>query len=145
MQCARLCSGYLAKMLERKKWVSRGSGMLKRKLKSQLKVLSSRGCNRFIIIHDLDRNPQNNLLNNEAQLRQILEQESSNLKESTKDICIPVEELEAWFWSDPNVVKHVGRGKGKEHNNPHLISKPKEALIRLSCGGKQKTSLQASI
>lgn len=121
-----------------KKWASKGSGILKRKLKSQLKILSSKGCNAFIIIHDLDRNPLNNSLNDEVKLRQALESLSSDLPESTKHICIPIEELEAWFWSDPEVVQHVGKSKGKAHPNPHQINKPKEKLIALSVGENRK-------
>ena len=56
----------------------------------------------------------------------------------TSLICIPVEELEAWFWSDPAIVEEIGRGKGKAHPSPHLIAKPKEALIRLSMAGDKK-------
>jgi len=55
-----------------------------------------------------------------------------------KHICIPIEELEAWFWSDPEVIKYIGRGKGKAEANPHKISKPKEKLIKLSEGGNRK-------
>lgn len=121
-----------------KKWASRGSGILKRKLKAQLKNLSSKGCNAFIIIHDLDRNPLNNSLNDEAKLRRDLEDLSSKLPESTKHICIPIEELEAWFWSDPKVVKYVGKTRGKAHPNPHQIAKPKEKLIALSVGENRK-------
>jgi hypothetical protein len=49
-----------------------------------------------------------------------------------------VEEMEAWWWSDPNLVKRVGRGKGSAVASPHLMTSPKEALQRLSCdaGGK---------
>lgn len=121
-----------------KKWASKGSGILKRKLKSQLNNLSRKGCNAFIIIHDLDRNPLNNSLNDEAKLRQTLEGLSSNFSESTKHICIPIEELEAWFWSDPKVVQHIGKSKGKAHPNPHEITKPKEKLIALSVGENRK-------
>jgi Domain of unknown function (DUF4276) len=53
-------------------------------------------------------------------------------------VCIPVEELEAWFWSDPAVVREVGRGRGDAHSSPHLIKRPKEALARLSIGANRK-------
>lgn len=128
----------LGQRIGTKKWASKGSSILKRKLESQLKALSRKGCNAFIIIHDLDRNAQNNSLNDEMKLRQTLEKLSSYVPESTKHICIPVEELEAWFWSDPDIVKYVGKGKGNANSSPHLISKPKEALIRLSYGENRK-------
>ena len=115
-----------------KLWASKGCSTLKRKLSAKLKVLSNEGCTAFVILHDLDRNPQNNCLNDEAKLRKTLEFEASKVKSINKHICIPVEELEAWFWADPDVVKYVGRGKGDAKKNPHLIAKPKEELIRLS-------------
>jgi hypothetical protein len=121
-----------------KAWASKGCSTLKRKLSAKLKIMSDEGCNAFIIIHDLDRNPQNNSLNDEAKLRETLEEAASQFKSINKHICIPIEELEAWFWSDPDVVKHVGRGKGEATQNPHLITKPKEQLIKLSAGENRK-------
>ncbi len=121
-----------------KKWASNGCSTLKRKLAAKLNVMTSDGCNAFIIVHDLDRNPQNNSLNDEARLRKILEASASKVERTNKHICIPIEELEAWFWSDPDVVKHVGRGKGEATANPHLIIQPKEKLIRLSISESRK-------
>ena len=128
----------LGKSVRTKRWASKGSSILRSKLEPKLKLLSAKGCDAFIIIHDLDRNPQNNSLNDEKKLRKILEDLSSCIPGSNKHICIPVEELEAWFWSDPKVVKYVGKGKGKENASPHLISRPKEALMKLSCGENRK-------
>ncbi len=128
----------LDRNISTKKWASRGCSTLKKKLSAQLTAMSNRGCNAFIIIHDLDRNPQNNSLNDEAKLRQTLEALASKAKGINKHICIPVEELEAWFWSDPDVVKHIGRGNGIASINPHLIAKPKEQLIKLSAGENSK-------
>lgn len=121
-----------------KSWASKSSSTLKRKLSAKLKVMTREGCDAFIIVHDLDRNPKNNSLNDEKQLRDHLELSCSNINGIRKYICIPIEELEAWFWSDPEVVKYVGRGKGKAHPNPHLIIKPKEELIKLSIGENRK-------
>jgi hypothetical protein len=121
-----------------KSWASKGCSTLKRKLSAKLKAMSNNGCNAFIIVHDLDRNPQNNSLNDEAKLRETLEEAASLVKSINKHICIPIEELEAWFWSDPDVVKYVGRGKGEAMPNPHLITKPKEQLIKLSAGENRK-------
>ncbi len=121
-----------------KKWASKGCSTLKRKLAEKLTAMSNTGCNAFIIVHDLDRNPQNGSLNKEAKLRETLEASASTVKGINKHICIPVEELEAWFWSDPDVVKYVGRGKGEAKANPHLIMRPKEELINLSKGENRK-------
>lgn len=128
----------LGSTVKTKKWAPGGCGLLKKKLAAKLKVMSNEGCDVFIVLHDLDRNPQNNCLNDEAKLRESLEAEFSQVRRLKKHICIPVEELEAWFWSDPVVVQHVGRGKGEAHSNPHLIAKPKERLISLSSGENRK-------
>ena len=121
-----------------KPWAAKGCSTLKRKVSAKLELMSKDGCNAFVIIHDLDRNPQNNSLNNEAVLRKKLETITSGIQAVNKHICIPIEELEAWFWSDPKVVQHIGQGKGKAHLNPHLIIQPKEKLIHLSIGENRK-------
>jgi hypothetical protein len=121
-----------------KKWASKGCGSLKKKLRAKLKSLSTEGCNIFIVVHDLDRNPQNASLNDERALRSELEELSSEIESLKKHICIPIEELEAWFWSDPEVIKYLGGKKGKAHPNPHEIKSPKEALIKLSAGENRK-------
>ena len=121
-----------------KPWASKGCSTLKKKLSARLRAMSNEGCNAFIIVHDLDRNPQNKSLNDEVKLRQTLETAASEGEGINKHICIPIEELEAWFWSDPDVIKHVGLRKGEAKTNPHLIDKPKEQLIRLSIGENKK-------
>jgi len=101
-----------------------------------MRDLALKGCNFIVIIHDLDRG-RNTQLNDEKALRSHL-----NAYEVPagvqRTICIPVEEMEAWWWSDPKVVKRVGRGKGSAIASPHSKAQPKEALQRLSCdvGGK---------
>lgn len=77
-----------------KKWASKGCNTLKKKLTSKIKLLSNEGCSIFIIVHDLDRNPQNDSLNNEPVLRSKLESLSSGVESFNKHICIPIEELE---------------------------------------------------
>ena len=119
-----------------KKWASKGCSTLKRKLAPKLSALSQQGCNAFVVVHDLDRNPRNNMLNDELALRKKLE--SLSAKTSKTHICIPIEELEAWFWSDPEVVKDVGRGTGKASTSPHELQKPKEKLVTLSKGANRK-------
>jgi len=128
----------LGKQTTVRQWGANGCSILKRKLPATLKTLHSTGCNAFIIVHDLDRNPQNNSLNDEKVLRQDLEVASSELKIINKHICIPIEELEAWFLSDPSVIEHIGKIQGKEYSNPESISKPKELLIKLSVGENKK-------
>lgn len=121
-----------------KKWAAKGCGELRRKLPAKLTAMSKEGCTTFIVIHDLDLNPDNGSLNDEVKLRETLEKKASHLKDVRKHICIPVEEMEAWFWSDPDVVRYIGRGKGEAKKNPHQLRKPKEELIKLSCGENRK-------
>jgi hypothetical protein len=113
-------------------WASKGCSILERKLDAKIKLFARNGCNAFIVVRDLDRNPQNNTLNDEATLRKKLEKSASIVKSERTLICIPVEELEAWLWSDPDVIQYVGKGKGQASKNPHTIAQPKEALIKLS-------------
>jgi hypothetical protein len=128
----------LGKETKTKKWSTGGCSKLRRKLTANLTTLSQAGCNAFIVVHDLDRNPQNNALNDEVKLRQTLESSAAKAPGTNKHICIPIEEIEAWFWSDPDVVLHVGKGKGSAQKNPHLLPQPKEALIKLSIGENRK-------
>lgn len=124
--------------IKTKRWASKSCSTLKKDLSKKLTAMSKEGCNAFIIVHDLDRDPNNNSLNDEKKLRSDLEVKCSVIAGIRKHICIPIEELEAWFWSDPEVISYVGRGNGKASSSPHLISKPKEALIRLSVGENRK-------
>jgi hypothetical protein len=133
----RIVHRVLGKDIGTKKWASKGCSILRRKLLAKIKELSREGCNAFVILHDLDRNPQNGSLNDPLELRKKLKESISSFQ-GIKHICIPIEELEAWFWSDPEVIKHIGGRKGKAEANPDKISKPKEKLIKLSIGENTK-------
>lgn len=115
----------------------RGCSHLRRKAESNLKELARQGCAGVVLLHDLDRNPSNGELNDERELRCRLE-EIEVPRGLQRLVCIPVEELEAWFWADPSVVQEVGRGKGQAHATPHAIKKPKEKLMSLSIGANRK-------
>ncbi len=110
--------------------VTNGCSKLDQKLGIWQSQLVDEGCNALIVLRDLDRNVLNSL-NDEGALRRRLEQAEVPTGVS-RLICIPIEELEAWFWSDPKVVQTVGRGQGKASASPHRIARPKEELIRLS-------------
>jgi Domain of unknown function (DUF4276) len=128
----------LGREVTTKTWAAKGCSILERKLSAILKLFVRDGFNAFIIVRDLDRNSQNNMLNDEAKCRKKLEASASIVKNIPTLICIPIEELEAWFWSDPDVIRIVGKGKGHASKNPHLIAKPKEALKKLSRGENSK-------
>jgi hypothetical protein len=120
-----------------RKRVGNGCARVRHKAGVWIRQLSDEGCEVVIVVHDLDRNPANNALNDACQLRTELERVCSGTG-VRYFICIPVEEIEAWFWADEKVVKKVGRGSGKSHPNPEALSRPKEALIRLSKGVDKK-------
>lgn len=112
-------------------WPSGGCGRLQRKAGAKLSDLARDGCTATVLVHDLDLNPENAQLNDEHALRATLTSIAVP-PQLAHAIIIPVEEIEAWFWSDDRVVKIVGRGTGKASPSPHLIRRPKEALMRLS-------------
>jgi hypothetical protein len=117
-------------------WAAKGCGNLRKELSKRIKAMSNEGCNTCIVVHDLDR--KNGYFNDESILRASLEKSIIGLKGINRHICIPIEELEAWFWADPEIIKFVGQGQGKAYANPQLIEKPKEKLIRLSTEENRK-------
>ena len=120
-----------------KPYASGGCARLRIRAQTEMKLMANQGCAALVLVHDLDRDPDNGQLNNEDALRRSLE--SIEIPAGLpRLICIPVEELEAWFWSDQKVVDAIGRGQGKAHPSPHRLPKPKEALVKLSIGANKK-------
>ncbi|WP_437877536.1 DUF4276 family protein [Sorangium sp. So ce513] len=116
-----------------------GCSMLRRKLASYARALVRDGCTAVIVVHDLDRNPSNGELNDINELRTRIERELAKIDDSVhRCICIPVEEIEAWFWSDQAVLDDVAKGHGKASISPHNICKPKELLRGLSAKAHRK-------
>jgi hypothetical protein len=113
-----------------------GCARLRAKAAATLKRMVDEGCAAAVLVHDLDRDPNNGELNDEATLRRQLETIARPAALACL-VCIPVEELEAWFWSDPGVLSTIGPG-AKAHPSPHLIRRPKEKLIALSRGDRKK-------
>ncbi|XXY51307.1 DUF4276 family protein [Sorangium sp. So ce269] len=110
-----------------------GCSMLRRKLASYTRALVRDGCTAVVVVHDLDRNPFNNELNDINELRATIECELAKVDDAApRCICIPVEEIEAWFWSDQAVLDNVAKGHGKASVSPHNVYKPKESLRTLS-------------
>jgi hypothetical protein len=107
-----------------------GAGNIRRKGARWLEALVRKGADRVIIVHDLDRDPTTRALKNEAALRAALR--SIPVPPGVQSlICIPIEEIEAWFLSDPALLaQHYGAGQ--DHPNPHTIDGPKEHLVALS-------------
>lgn len=108
-----------------------GCAEIFRKASAWMHELAKAGCTHVIVLHDLDRDPRNSQLNDERALRARLEALTVP-RGLMRLVCIPIEELEAWFWSDPEVLKQVARRPVDASLNPHTISKPKEKLMALS-------------
>lgn len=113
-----------------------GCAALRRNAASYMKDLQACGCVAIVFLHDLDLNSANGELNDEAALRTRLAGIEVP-RGMERLICIPVEELEAWFWSDQRVLDAIGDG-GKASDSPHRIKRPKERLKDLSARGRHK-------
>lgn len=119
------------------KRAGKGCSKLKRKSERWLVELAGAGCTAAIIVHDLDRNPLNGSLNDEA----VLARELTTIpvpRGLVRIICIPVEEIEAWFFSSEKVLEGACGKPQKAYPSPHLIAKPKETLIRMSRDANKK-------
>ncbi len=106
-----------------KKAIGNGCGKLRRKALDYAVDLRKRGCDMLILIHDLDRNTHQELL---TDLTKKLEYAPID----KKFICIPIEELEAWFLSDPESIKttfNLAR-QPKFRGRPETVQSPKEKL-----------------
>lgn len=105
------------------KFIGNGCGKVKRKAGKWAMSLKTKGCNRLILIHDLDRN-------NLESLSKALSEALDGNPISKSFICIPIEEIETWIISDLEIVyKHFGiRKKPKEFSNPEKICSPKEKI-----------------
>lgn len=106
-----------------KKAVGNGCGKLRRKALDYAIDLKRRGCDMLILIHDLDRNTHKDLLND-------LKKRIENAPIVNKFVCIPIEELEAWFLSDPESIKNTFNltRRPRFNGRPENIGSPKETL-----------------
>lgn len=116
-----------------KKVIGNGCGKIKKKALAWSENLHQRGCNVLILVQDLDRN---DLL----ALKTELEKTLATSPISTKLVCIPIEELEAWLLSDQKGLKETFNLKRipKITGKPETINSPKEILRDLiySCSDK---------
>jgi len=117
---------------------SNGCGKLKRKAFDYAVDLHRRGCDLLILFHDLDRNVL-------VQLEKELQEKLNGNPFENYFVCIPIEELEAWYLSDPESIKKTFnlKRKPKIKAKPETIKSPKEYLGELiySCSDKEKIYL----
>ncbi len=121
-----------------KKFVGQGCGRIKRKCQSWANTLKIKGCRYLVLIHDLDRN-------NLDALRTNLEAAISPSPIMPYLICIPIEEMEAWWLSDPQAIRKALNLQvtPKIKGHPQSIASPKEhigTLVR-QCSNKTKIYL----
>ena len=117
-----------------KRRVGNGCGRVKQNALKYAKNLNNRGCDMLILIHDLDKN-------NLAELLKKLQNKIKDAPFDKKFVCIPIEELEAWFLSDPVSIKTTFNLKRqpKFSGLPETVNSPKEVLAdQISkCSDKQ--------
>ncbi len=115
-----------------------GCAQLQKKAQSWMRQLVELDeCDALVLVHDLDRNPQNGQLRDVQELRRLLTQIPAPAGVAPH-ICIPVEELEAWFFASERVLHEICRKPMPAHPSPHTIACPKEELQRLSKGANRK-------
>lgn len=114
------------KNLKYKKNIGNGCGKIKRKCRDYVDDLHRRECDLVLLFHDLDRN-------NFDELYRALNDEIKDCNILKKFICIPVEEIEAWFLSDINAIKKTFkiRKDFKIKGQPETIPSPKEFLQKI--------------
>lgn len=118
-----------------KRFVGKGCGRLRRKCGVWAANLRDRGCGLLIVIHDLDRRGI-------SQVRREIEDALAPCPIDNYLICIPVEEMEAWWLADPLAIrKALGLDRTPQvKGHPEAIPSPKErigVLVR-TCSRKRK-------
>ncbi len=122
---------------------SGGCSALRRKAASYMQELSDSGCSAIVLVHDLDQNHENFQHKNVYEVRALL-QRIPVPKGIDYLICIPMEELEAWFWADQAILDRIAQGLAKASAAPHTIRDPKGELRRLSARGHGKKPIYST-
>jgi hypothetical protein len=106
-----------------KKKAGGGCGRVRRKCVAWAEELKTANCTMLILVHDRDRH-------NYAALHEQLVTIMSGSSFTNRYICIPVEELEAWFLSDPDTLKSSLRldKPPRVSGIPEEVDSPKEYI-----------------
>ncbi len=109
-----------------KHFIGRGCGKIKRKGDDWAKQLKDRCCKVLILVHDLDENNYTDLYN-------LISNNLSPFVIKETLILIPIQEMEAWFLSDPKAIRKTFNLKKEPKNfsHPENINSPKEVLARV--------------
>ncbi len=121
-----------------KKHGFRGCANLLSKGARYLEMFEADGCERLIVLYDADRDDP-------AARRQRAELEIVKVANISIPcfVCVPVQEIEAWFLADTAAVTKVIPKCGilKEYTSPELQRDPKEQLKRICLDPKTRKSL----
>ncbi|HEY2367446.1 MAG TPA: DUF4276 family protein [Polyangiaceae bacterium] len=120
-----------------------GCSAILRKAERWMQNLALVGCTAMIIVHDLDHDHFAGKRRDEKKLRAALSA-IPVVGGLPRHVCVPVEEIEAWFWSDEAIIKRLSGGKKHAHPNPHAIVSPKEELMRISRDAGKKPRYSTS-
>ena len=110
-----------------RKAVGKGGAKVKIKCRKYAQNLKRRGCNRLIVMHDLDGSDKTEY----AQLMNHLSGKLSPCPIDDKIIVIPVQEIEGWLLSDVDAIKQVFGEPNKKvarFADPETVEDPKEEI-----------------
>jgi hypothetical protein len=140
IECLSILINRLSKVINpsiKKKGYSGCSQML-RKGHAALKNFNQRGCTKFIICYDRDKETEQKRY--EEVINKLITPSGIKSKNNTICILIPSEEIEAWILADIQAVSNVipSWKPKKIFNHPETVTNPKEILTNLSRVEKPK-------
>jgi hypothetical protein len=115
-------------------FVGNGCGKIRNKCGVWAQQLHLRGCHALLVVHDLDRRSSRDL-------RESLSAALISCPIGKRAIIIPVEEIEAWLFTDAHAIRHAFSLKKlpKVPANPESVASPKEKLQALIWRDSGKT------
>lgn len=103
-----------------------GCGMIRKNALRWALNLQKSGCNRLLVLHDLDTKE-------ESALRSELEEKLNGCIIKSRAVVIPVREMESWLLADPRAIKLALNLKRDipSVGNPEKILDPKREIKKL--------------